>query len=84
MAEEITRKWFPDRNILRVQVTAGSKVWIADTKLHDCQPAEWSVNARRYWTGQTTGEPEFEVLVDGTVYFPDWRAKPFGMGAGWL
>lgn len=83
-AEKINQEWFPmqSRNILCVRVIEDTKVFPADGKLLNGNEDMWVDNARRYWGGERTAEPIVEYIVEGSVYFPDWRSKPFGIGAG--
>jgi hypothetical protein len=73
--------WFPKetRTLIEARIVKGATVHVADTRLLDCRENEWDANARKYWQGEMTAAPFREVLVDGRVYFPGWRAKPFGL-----
>ena len=51
---------------------------VADARWLNCQQQDWEKNAREYWAGNETSDPQREILVDGGVYFPDRRAEPFG------
>lgn len=83
-SESVARKrsaeWFPgqDRWFLRSQIVEGSGVMVADARWLNCQQQDWEKNAREYWAGNETSDPQREILVDGGVYFPDRRAEPFG------
>jgi len=80
-AEQLRDRWFPgeDRIIVSVQIVEGSRVHRADAKWLDATPDRWEENARRYWSSEVTTDQRPEVLVDGAVYFPGWRDRPFGL-----
>jgi hypothetical protein len=87
-AKALAAKWFPNenRNILKTRVIKGSAIIRVDAHWLDCQQDEgaWEANALNYWTGERTADPTLEYLVHGSVYFPDWKEKPFGHFAGLL
>jgi hypothetical protein len=80
-ATSAMRNWFPKetRRLIEARIVEGAAIHVADARLLDCRESEWDANARKYWRGQMTASPFREVLVDGLVYFPGWRAKPFGL-----
>jgi hypothetical protein len=70
------------RHVIEVRVVKGARLHKADMRWLDSVPDEWPELAARYWTGEMTGHPLPEVLVDGAIYVPRWREPPFGIGAG--
>ena len=75
-------KWFNgQRLIVQVRIVRGAQTHTADACLLDCENKrpEWGDYATRYWSGEMTQTPLAEVLVDGSLYFPDWKSKPFGL-----
>jgi hypothetical protein len=79
------QKWFPNENrqLLEARIVENSRIARADAKWLDCTQEYWSRNAHQYWRGEFTLEPFTEVIVEGHVYFPGWKSRPFGVGAGW-
>ena len=84
LAKKLSALWFgaEQRIQLRARVIAGSRLHTADARWLDCTEESWNEHATRYWRGDMSDDPLPEVLVDGIVYFPDWRESPFGVGAG--
>lgn len=72
------KKWWPgqSRKNLSAQVVDGSSIHKADSNWLDCTEEAWERNANAYWSGLTTPEPIFEVVVQGQIYFPDWQEFP--------
>jgi hypothetical protein len=65
------------RELLEVEITLLFKIFKADSKWLNCNPAEYTGNARQYWSGQMSSEPEPEILLDGKIK-PlgfDWQSK---------
>lgn len=78
-AETSLTDWFKDsgRSIfLRVRMPFHS-AHLADGKWLDCIEREWIDCATRYWLGEMRVAPRRELVVDGRVYFPDWKMPPF-------
>jgi hypothetical protein len=82
MADHARRTWFPneDRLLLEARTVTGTRLHRAESRWLDCQPPQWEENAERYWRGEMTREPLPEIIVDGAVYFPGWKAPPFCIG----
>jgi len=80
----VLREWFGNegRHVVKSRIVAMSAFHRADAKWLDCLENDWEDHARRYWSGEMSDDPIPEVLVDGAVYFPDWREPPFGMLQG--
>jgi hypothetical protein len=32
-----------------------------------------------YWAGEMSADPIPEIIVHGTIFFPDWQRPPFGL-----
>lgn len=84
LALRVMETWFPkeEKHLLRVRILKGSNFFKADAKWLDCIEDKWEENAKNYWTGKQTSNPLPEILVDGGLYFPDWKRPPFGIGTG--
>lgn len=65
--------WFAgqDRDVIAVLVPTTSKLHIADATHLDCVREKWEEGARRYWSGELTGSPRLEAVLDGTAYIPN-------------
>lgn len=76
LAERAQREWFPNepRMLVRAWIADGSKMHIADAELLKGSTENWSANAIRYWSGESTSHPFWEVLVHGSIYLPDWES----------
>jgi hypothetical protein len=85
-AKEIADRWFAgeQRNIVKARVIAGSVLFRADARWLDSRRENWEAKARRYWAGDVSELPMWEILAHGAVYFPDWQKPPFGLFAGIL
>lgn len=76
--ENANQKWWPGepRRSLQAVIIDGSLLHKADTSLLDCLEDAWESNARTYWSGDQTENPLFEVIVQGAIYFPEWKSFP--------
>ena len=76
VAQRAQREWFASdpKVLVRASIAQGSKVHIGDTQLLRGTRDSWPSNAERYWAGEMTGDPLPEVLVHGSLYFPDWKS----------
>lgn len=76
VAQRAQREWFASdpKVLLRAWIAQGSKVHQGDAQLLRGSRDSWSGNADRYWSGEMTGDPFPEVLVHGSLYFPDWKS----------
>jgi hypothetical protein len=76
IAQRAQREWFAsDPKIpVRAWIAQGSKIHTADAQLLRGSRGSWTSNAERYWFGHMTDEPFPEVLVHGSLYFPDWKS----------
>ena len=83
-AKLIEERWFggQERLHLKANVVAGSKVFHGDATWLEASKEQWEESAERYWRGQRTDNPIMEVIIDGAVYFPGWRERPFGRIVG--
>jgi hypothetical protein len=83
-ASTACKSWFvgQDRVIVEARIVRGATFHRADAVWLEGKPETWPLNAANYWRGKMTAYPRPEVIVDGAVYFPDWREKPFGLFAG--
>lgn len=79
-AETAMQTWFPTetRTLIKARIVEGATIHVADARLLDGGEEDWHARARDYWQATMTATPFREVLVDGFVYFPGWRAEPFG------
>lgn len=71
-AQRAQEDWFRDeaRSLVRARIVAWSAWHRGDARWLDEPSAE---TARSYWRGDMTEDPRVEIVVDGQVYFPDWR-----------
>ena len=72
-SEANTKWWNGSKLIVPCHPMSGSNIHRADTVWLDCQPAQYEVNANRYWRGEMSSAPLPEVIVDGSLYFPQWK-----------
>jgi hypothetical protein len=86
MADRSLETWFPNekRLLLDARVDTNARTQRADSRWLDCDATQWAENAERYWRGEMSEDPLPEIVVDGAVYFPGWKEKPFGFFAGLL
>jgi hypothetical protein len=84
IARDIVATWFvgEDRTLLKARVDLKAKILRVDARWLDAHEPQWTANASRYWRGEMTADPRPEIIVEGAVYFPDWRDPPFGKFAG--
>jgi hypothetical protein len=76
--QKASRKWWSGqtRQVLRAQIIHGALVHKADSNFLDSSQNEWEASAKAYWSSLETDEPIFEIVVQGCVYFPDWKTFP--------
>jgi hypothetical protein len=81
LADRAVAEWFASetKQIFECRVVRGSITHRVDTLWLNAQPAQWKANAEKYWRGEMTSVPFPEVLVQGTLYFPDWKSFPWGV-----
>ena len=86
MAERARLSWFPgeDRLLIEAHLIETPSSTVPISRWLNCQPPQWEVSAGRYWRGEMSDDPLPEIVVDGAVYFPGWKEKPFGLFAGLL
>ena len=79
-ARRAQQQWFPNesRHLLTARVVRTAVLHKADARWLEIPEHEWGLAARRYWSGELTDDPIVEVIIYGSVYFPDWREPPFG------
>lgn len=82
-AEKASTTWFKDegRLFLELQIVEGSNFFCTDSNLLNAIERDWENAAHRYWSGQVTNDPLYEVVIHGAMYFTGWEQKPFGMFA---
>lgn len=75
-------KWFGHRRteIVRLEILSGSIVhrghlgWLSNPRKE-----EWPEVARSYWAGEEADPPhDWEYVIFGSVFCPDWNGPPFG------
>ena len=76
VANRAQREWFASelKVTVRAWIAQGSKVHEADAQLLRGSRESWPRNAERYWSGEKTNDPVPELLVHGSLYFPDWKS----------
>ena len=83
IAQAAAQAWWPGKRtwIVRARVLEkesrihkGHLGWFEEPK------NLWDEAARGYWRGDQNSRPpgHWEYFVDGTIFFPDWEAEPFG------
>jgi hypothetical protein len=74
-ADRAQREWYASdpKVAIRAWIAQGSNVHEADAQLLRGSPESWPGNAERYWAGETTDDPFPELIVHGSLYFPDWE-----------
>lgn len=65
------------RELLEVEIIASLNSFKADSKWIDCNSSQYLKNARQYWSGKMTANPEPEILFDGKIKVLnyDWQTK---------
>ena len=78
LAQRAKMEWFPNesRNIHRAWIATGAKTHLGDAALLNCKPESWVANAHSYWAAEMSTSPFLEMLVHGSLYFPDWQGFP--------
>ena len=76
--ERALNEWFSphSKTVHECRVLVGSVIHRADTNWLNCPESQWEVCADNYWAGEMSKTPFPEVLVDGTVYFPNYADFP--------
>lgn len=74
----VMREWFPNeaRTPHRAWILNHSRIHVADSKWLNQERDQWESAAHSYWSGERTSNPLEEVIVHGTLYFPDWENFP--------
>ena len=79
-------KWKPDIEtvVLRTRISRAAKVHMGHVGWFDSSDPPREEDAARYWARECPPDwPDlWEYVVDGFVYFPDWRDLPFGRFGG--
>jgi hypothetical protein len=79
-------KWKPDTDtiVLKVRISRDARVHMGHVGWFDTSEAPREADAARYWAGEPCpNRPDvWEHVVDGQVYFPDWREAPFAPFGG--
>ena len=85
LANAANDNWYSKnkRQLVKARIVMPSRLHRADTVWLDCNDSDeatWRTNAEKYWRGEMTENPFPEVIVDGALYFPDWKTigKLFG------
>lgn len=80
-ADKALSLWFAQepRIKLKARLPTMTIPFSADSKWLDGEQKDWQEQAIRYWRGERTKDPHLEVVVLGSVYFPEWENKPFGL-----
>lgn len=78
LAHRALTEWFSGspKIIYECRILLGSVLHRADTVWLNSQPNEWEESAEKYWQGIMTPNPFPEILVHGTLYFPNWESFP--------
>lgn len=76
VADRAQREWFASEPKIAVRgwIAQGAKVHEADAQLLRGFKENWVRNAEHYWSGEKTDDPIPELLVHGSLYFPDWES----------
>lgn len=78
LVERALTEWFQNapKSAHECRVLVNSAIHIADTAWLNCLPNDWEACARRYWGGLMSDHPFPETIVDGAVYFPEYKSFP--------
>lgn len=78
LVERAQHEWFSDspKLVYECRVAEGAITHRADAQLLNAQSDGWEENANLYWSGSMTAQPFPEILVRGTLYFPNWQSFP--------
>ena len=74
-AKTALASWFgrEQRTLVQARIVAGSAIHRSDARwLDGTDESAWADRAARYWRGEMTDNPMPEILVHGSVYFPQW------------
>lgn len=67
-AKKANGKWWNNqRELYRAEILPGSNFHVADSTWLDCTPANFTVNAHEYFSGNVSSTPFLEVLVMGRI-----------------
>jgi hypothetical protein len=72
-AEQANKVWFPGEGRIAYEawIMRHSNTHIGDSRW--LNEEDWGVAAEKYWAGVMTDSPLVEVVVHGTLYFPNWE-----------
>jgi len=75
LAQKAIESWFQNerRKLHECKVASDASIHKADTYWLNCNEEDWIEFAHKYWTGEMSNSPFQEILVNGALYFPEWR-----------
>jgi hypothetical protein len=78
LVEKALAEWFQNdpKIVHECRVLVGSTNHTADTARLNCLPIDWEACAKRYWGGLMCDHPFPETIVDGAIYFPEYKSFP--------
>ena len=81
MADRANAKWWDaKRIILPAGIVTQSRMGEFDANHLDALKSEWEAAARRYWSGEQSGNPLLEFIVEGVIQLQGW--EPYGKKFG--
>ncbi|HPD82673.1 MAG: DUF2441 domain-containing protein [Alphaproteobacteria bacterium] len=72
------KNWWPNqiRAVFQARFIEGKK-FCADASLLNSTEQHWEENAKKYWNGESSDNPIYEIIVNGIIYFPEWETFQF-------
>lgn len=80
LADRANAEWFKNENraVHECRLVLGSIIHKADAKWLEAPSEHWKESAEKYWSGGLSDSPFPEIIVQGYLYFPDWKEFPAG------